>query len=198
MSILDQWEKCVVAFGRKTKGKVLNATEITRLRSLISGEEKNFKCLCTQLGEQYVRCHTQDYEPAFEELMVLCKASMDRTEGYRNEISAIRRVRTCPDCGAEVPLDFAFCNFCGAKLPQVEPVVPKGFVKCPGCGALIPETMKFCNHCGVLQPAYVAKEAEVFAPDPAAPQTSGEPGADAPAADSVIVDSEPVQPSENP
>ena len=196
MSILDIWEKKILSFSHRTANKAQALSETARLRSLLAGEDKNFHSLCTQIGEQYVKLHAEDYEPAFQELMTLCRESMDRTRNYQDQIMAIRKVRPCPNCGAEVPLDYAFCNFCGAKLPEVEPAVPQGSVRCPGCGAVIPDTMKFCNHCGTRQPEKAAPEGQAPAesgpealetvsdadstPDPSAPEEKTSPEASEP------------------
>ena len=151
MSILDHWEKKACSFTRKAKEKAVSFSEITRIRSLIAGEEKNYHSLCSQVGEKYAELHRDDFAPEFEELMTLIRQSLDRTQAYREQINAIRRVRPCPSCGEEVPIDFAFCNFCGAKLPEVEPAPEPGTHKCEGCGAVNPDSMKFCNHCGAAQ-----------------------------------------------
>ena len=168
MSILDVWEKKILSFSHRAVDRAHSFSETARLRSLLAGEDKNFHSLCTQIGEQYVKLHREDYEPAVQELMTLCQESMDRSKGYSDQLLAIKKVRPCPQCGAEVPTDYQYCNFCGARLPEVEPVVPSGSVKCPGCGAVIPDTMKFCNHCGTRQPDPVQAAPEP-APTPEAP-----------------------------
>lgn len=192
MSILDRWEEKAVRLTRRASEKAQCLTETSRLHSLIAGEEKNYHSLCTQIGEQYVKLHAQDYEPQFEELMNLCKESLERKENYVLQIQQIRKVRTCPSCGCEVPIDFAYCNFCGVKLPEVEAVIPRGSRKCPGCGAVIPESMKFCNHCGTEQPVAEedgtqdvpsdpVKEAEIVLDAPETTETPETPQEDSPA-----------------
>ena len=161
MAFYDHMGKSALSFGRRTKDKFQSFTETTRLRSLLSGEEKYFHKLCGEIGEQFVRLHSEDYSPDFQELMTLAKESQSRSEGYRSQINSLRRIRPCPNCGAEVPQDYAFCNFCGTALPKVDVPAPRGFVKCPGCNAVIPETMDFCNFCGAEQQAHIAKEAAV-------------------------------------
>lgn len=158
MSILDHWEKKACSFTRKTREKAVSFSEITRIRSLIAGEEKNYHSLCSQVGEKYAQLHKDDYAPEFEELMTLIRESLERTRNYREQINAIRKVRPCPSCGEEVPIDFAYCNFCGAKLPEVEPAPEPGTHRCGSCGAVIPDSMKFCNHCGAAQEAPKAEE----------------------------------------
>ena len=158
MSFFDHLRRGAMALGRRPKEKVQAFSETTRLKSLLAGEEKYFHKLCDEIGEQFVRLHSEDYPPDFAELMTLAKESKNRADGYRSQINSVRKVRLCPNCGAEVPQEFAFCNYCGTRLPQVDTPVPSGFVRCTGCHALIPETMDFCNFCGQEQECHMAKE----------------------------------------
>ena len=151
MSILDVWEKKACSFTRKTRDKAVSMSEQARIRSLMAGEEKNYHSLCAQIGEKYAQVHREDYGPEFEELMTLVKESLARTQEYQDQINTLRKVRPCPNCGESVPLDFSYCNYCGAKLPEIEPIIPDGYRKCPGCGAVIPDTMAFCNRRGFKQ-----------------------------------------------
>ena len=164
MSVFHRIGKTAANLGRRTRDSFQSFSETTRLRSLLSGEEKYFTKLCREIGEQYVRLHSEDYTEDFNELMTLALESRNRTEGYRSQLNSLRRVRPCPNCGAEVPMDFAFCNFCGTKLPEVEIPVPKGFVKCPGCQAVIPAAMDFCNFCGCEQQVHLDKVAQAAEP----------------------------------
>jgi RNA polymerase subunit RPABC4/transcription elongation factor Spt4 len=56
---------------------------------------------------------------------------------------------TCPNCGAEAPVDDAFCVRCGAARPE-EPtaVLPAPNLPCSACGAPLDEAMQFCPRCG--------------------------------------------------
>ncbi|MCR4673181.1 MAG: zinc ribbon domain-containing protein [Lachnospiraceae bacterium] len=47
-----------------------------------------------------------------------CKAAIT---GIENKIAALKGVKICPECSAEVQKDAAFCPHCGAKLPEPEP-----------------------------------------------------------------------------
>ena len=55
----------------------------------------------------------------------------------------------CPGCGAEAPVDDAFCTRCGAARPE-EPTValPAAGGQCAACGATLAADMRFCPQCG--------------------------------------------------
>jgi membrane protease subunit (stomatin/prohibitin family) len=56
--------------------------------------------------------------------------------------STPQKVKMCPSCGAENPVENRFCGNCGAD------VSPKKMVTCSNCGSQVPEDNKFCGNCG--------------------------------------------------
>ena len=56
--------------------------------------------------------------------------------------------RDCPNCGAGVAPDAAYCAECGEELtPEPDPR-ERGTVACPDCDALVAEGSRFCPNCG--------------------------------------------------
>ena len=60
------------------------------------------------------------------------------------------RAYSCPSCGADVPLNSAFCSAYGAKIPQTAPAeaVPADSPLCPSCHAPVRAGSRFCICCG--------------------------------------------------
>jgi membrane protease subunit (stomatin/prohibitin family) len=59
--------------------------------------------------------------------------------------------KSCPNCGALIPVNSAFCPNCGAN--QAQPAQPAGQPKksglfCSNCGSPIQAGTKFCSNCG--------------------------------------------------
>lgn len=53
--------------------------------------------------------------------------------------------KICLNCGKELPIDSAFCSFCGSSnLSNVK----EDNLICPKCGKTVPSGNKFCIYCG--------------------------------------------------
>ncbi|MBR5362359.1 MAG: zinc ribbon domain-containing protein [Oscillospiraceae bacterium] len=68
---------------------------------------------------------------------------------------AAESMKLCPKCGEPAAADKAFCQKCGAKLPDM--TIAEG-AKCPKCGRQNDPDTKFCAGCGEKLPAALAKE----------------------------------------
>lgn len=56
----------------------------------------------------------------------------------------VLKMRTCPDCGAELKFDAKFCKKCGCSVSESE----DSERLCPKCNAPVPHSKKFCGACG--------------------------------------------------
>ena len=55
--------------------------------------------------------------------------------------------RDCPNCGAGVSPEAAYCPDCGTALETVPE--PEGEIACPDCEAMVAEGSRYCPNCGV-------------------------------------------------
>ena len=149
MAFLDNLGAKMSQMGQKTK----DYTEINRLKGLMGDEEREIAKLKMQIGETYLALHADDPEERLAGMVSAIKAAQGKIADYQSQISTLRGVRQCPNCGADVEPGVLFCAKCGTAMPQPEP--PVGMVFCPACGAQVPEGSKFCKACGapMLAPA---------------------------------------------
>lgn len=149
-TILDDLGKRLTEAGKTTVQKTKEITDLAKLNSQISAEERSQESLFSQLGKEYFNQHAQDAEPVLSQTVNDINASMERVRELHKQINSIRGVRACEDCGAEAPLGAIFCPACGVKLPEYvapegEPVGP---ARCAGCGRELKITDQFCPTCG--------------------------------------------------
>ena len=123
---------------------------------LIREEERKQNKWYLELGELFY-CNCQDQ--AEGELRTLCvkiSTSKAQVEAYL-EGDFDEDVDFCLQCEKKVPVNSAYCNHCGVKLPNEdlpEEVAPVGkveqFVKlfCEQCGSKLGERNAFCTNCG--------------------------------------------------
>ncbi len=151
MSFLDQLGGKVADMAGKAVGKAGDATNVIKLNSMISDEEKKINNSYCQIGRIYVSLHQNDYEGEFDGLIASIRESTQKVEEWRRQIQDIKGVQRCPNCGGEVASGAAFCSQCGAPMPKAQPVPAynaEEYIKCVKCGAMLKKGTKFCMSCG--------------------------------------------------
>lgn len=149
MGLFDDLGKKVTDAGQKTLQKTKEMSEVVRINSLISQNESRLNNLYYQIGKLYVSVHGSDREETFAGMLDSVAEIEQQISGYRKQIQDIKGVQRCEKCGAEVPMDVAFCSACGAAMPKIESTTNSDdLVKCPDCGALVEKGMRFCTTCG--------------------------------------------------
>jgi len=57
-------------------------------------------------------------------------------------------MKTCGNCGNQVPLQAEFCGGCGSAVALVAAPPQSDFKRCWRCGIEIPVQAEFCGNCG--------------------------------------------------
>ena len=115
--------------GKKTE----NFVEIQKLKSQIHTANHEIAQNYEEMGEMIYRRYQQG-ETMDAELTAICE---DITElkaevaSCKEEIGQYRGENTCPECGASVPANAAFCMKCGAPTPVCEAEFEEGEVVNP-------------------------------------------------------------------
>ncbi len=148
MAFFDNLGKKASEATAKAVQKAQELSEITRINSLISEEEKKISATYCQIGKLYVSAHASDSEESFSEMVATVLEGEQKVNDYRKLIQNIKGVRRCERCGAEVAKGVAFCSSCGAPMPKVEGTLPEDAVKCESCGAIVKRGVRFCTACG--------------------------------------------------
>ncbi len=143
MAFLDDFSKKISQASQSAVKKTKDITDIARINSCISDEEKRIESMYFQIGKLYSVVHANDYEADFAVMINTIKEAEGAIAEYRNQILEIRKVTRCPKCGAEVPNNTAFCGTCGYSMP-----VDETKVACQSCGKMIPKDVRFCTGCG--------------------------------------------------
>ncbi len=133
-------------FGNAIK-RAKDLTEITRLNSLISDEQKLLNSFYIQIGMKYFELYGDTDDENFADLCKCIKESKSKIEKYQNEIQVIRNVKICPNCGAECSGSSQFCGSCGTSIIEVRTTQNK-ITHCSKCGKELPPDAVFCTECG--------------------------------------------------
>lgn len=115
--------------GKKTE----NFVEIQKLKSQIHTANREIAQNYEEMGEMIYRKYQQG-ETMDAEIAAICE---DITElkaevaSCKEEITQYRGENICPECGAAVPSNAAFCMKCGAQMPVCEAEFAEGEVVNP-------------------------------------------------------------------
>ena len=142
MSILSNFDKFKQGAAQKTKA----VSDTVRLTGLIKEEQKKQTNLLTQLGTYYYNHYSNQAEGPLKELCSSIDESNALLLNYGEQLNRAKGTKTCPSCNSAVPLNAAFCNHCGSKIPEVKATQEGIF--CVQCGAACEKGQAFCVQCG--------------------------------------------------
>jgi len=112
MAFLDDLKK----FGKSITDKGKDVIEITKLNSQINAEKDKIKETYSKIGEEVYKAYKEGQSSAYDELCAQIKEMEDKINELQAKVLELKNAAKCPNCGAEVAKDTAFCSKCGAKL----------------------------------------------------------------------------------
>lgn len=169
MAFFDNLSKKASETTAKAMQKAQELSEISRVNSLISEEEKKMNATYYQIGKLYVSVHGSDGEENFSGMVAAVLEGEQKINDYRKQIQNIKGVQRCEKCGAEVARGVAFCSSCGTPMPKVENPLPDDDIRCENCGTMVKRSMRFCTSCG--KPMVLSKVQDAVSMDVSEEQT---------------------------
>lgn len=148
MDFFDNIGKRISMAGQTAVQKTKEVTEIAKITSAISEEEKKVNNLYYQIGKLYFAIHAFDYETDFGGMINGIKESEVQIAEYRQQIQDLKGVVRCENCGAEMSGVVAFCTSCGTPMPKKINMNVEEMIKCSHCGSMVAKDMRFCTSCG--------------------------------------------------
>lgn len=98
--------------------------EKNKLKREVSTVESNLNADYIELGKALFAKICDDPENEFADTVSDIKEKNSRLAELRNMMMALEDKSVCPNCGAEIAKDQAFCDKCGQKLnPETEKVI---------------------------------------------------------------------------
>lgn len=106
--------------GSEVAKKTKTMTEITKMKSKISKNNKEVKMLYMEIGQYVYENLREDAPEEMAEKMNLIEEKNAESAALKTEILKLKGFQVCPQCGEQVSATSAFCSFCGAKMPEPE------------------------------------------------------------------------------
>lgn len=150
MAFFEQIGKKLSDASQGAAQQAKNFADVARLNSAISEKEKHIAQIYAEIGQAYYERHKSDLQAEETERIKEINTLYTEILQCKENIKQIRGVAKCPNCGADVPADAAFCNACGARIPSEEKSAPAPVdaLLCPKCHKPVPAGNLFCYHCG--------------------------------------------------
>ncbi len=175
MAFYNEWGKKIQQTGQTAIDKTKKTAEVARLNSEINSLEKDIDVAYTDLGKAYFEKNASNVEdPDMVPYFKAISDKMDQIQECRDEITKLKGITKCVQCGMEIDEDAKFCHYCGARqVPEVnisdeaeseEETIPV----CANCGAPLEKDAVFCSNCGKKV------EKEDAAPEPVADEEESE------------------------
>ncbi|RXZ81454.1 zinc ribbon domain-containing protein [Paenibacillaceae bacterium] len=134
--------------------KAQQTMETTKLRSQISGKEKEMERICTKIGQSIYEAYSNgDVSQSETTVMDYCGQLTDIQKDIdliEEKIKNIKSEKTC-SCGKVVAVDVNYCPDCGKRFPEEAPhedTVGEIRVICTICNAENDINSKYCIQCG--------------------------------------------------
>lgn len=147
MPIFDEISKKISKTTQSAIKGTKDLADISRLNMQISDEQKLLSSFFMQIGKKYYELFSDSTDENFSSLCVSITESMTKITSLRNEIQAIKGIKKCPGCGAEISITTTFCGTCGydTRKESASADEPK---KCPNCNKALDGNLTFCTDCG--------------------------------------------------
>jgi RNA polymerase subunit RPABC4/transcription elongation factor Spt4 len=168
MDIFTKIGNKVSSVASSASTKVKDIADTTSINRQIAADEGRMNTLFSEIGKIYYNKNknnpTEEFQAAFNEIAAL----EEKIANEKAQLQALKKTKTCTNCGGEIPMGAAFCANCGTKAPE-DPVAPAPAAPqtkaCTNCGTEMPASAVFCPNCGTKAPE------DPVAPAPAVQET---------------------------
>ncbi len=121
MDFFNKLAETITDTSKVVAQKAKDVAEVTKLNNQISIEENRINAAYLSIGKRFYEENAGEVMEAYIQDFSVINESKAKIQDLKAQLIQLRGVCQCPQCNAEVPTTFAFCNFCGAKLIVPEP-----------------------------------------------------------------------------
>ena len=124
MEFFDKLGETLMTAGRDVSQKAKELSGAAKLNLDIKAKEDFVQKQYAEIGRQYYEAHKDDASTEFEQFASIREA-LESIEQMKKDLLELKGAKACPQCGAKMSENAAFCSECGASLtPAEEPEVP--------------------------------------------------------------------------
>lgn len=118
MNFFEDLGKTLSGRGKEAVNKAKGLTDVLKLKTQLSSEKAKLNETFQAIGKKYYETYkTEGPAEEFVTEFLTAEAAQNRISALEDEICEMEGCRTCPECGAKLSREDAFCSKCGAKIP---------------------------------------------------------------------------------
>ena len=104
-----------------TKEKATDLTEELKIKGKISDAKNRINAIYTEIGKIVYEEVKDNKDVAKDAVVAKCdeiKAENEKIERLEDQLLAVKDLKRCVTCHAELPIDTDYCPKCGTKQPE--------------------------------------------------------------------------------
>lgn len=121
MDFFNKLAETLTDTGKVVAQKAKDVAEVSKITSQISVEENRINAAYLSIGKRFYEENAGAVMEAYINDFSVINESKAKIQNLKEQLKQLKGVSRCTQCGGEVPNNFAFCNYCGAKMIVEEP-----------------------------------------------------------------------------
>lgn len=125
MDFLNKLSKKATETYQATKEKAITISEELKIKGKISDLKEKVEEMYLDIGKIVYNELKDGKNVTEEEILLKCEEiskSKDEISKLKSKLLAIKKIKKCDNCGAELEIDDRFCSKCGKEQPVIENV----------------------------------------------------------------------------
>lgn len=118
MGFFDNLGSTLSEKGKIVADKAKEMADVTKLKMDISSEEGKIKEAYLEIGKLFCQKDVSEVPEEFIPYVQIVGNAKAEIENLKAQINDLKGVKTCPGCGADVPVEASFCSACGSKVEE--------------------------------------------------------------------------------
>ena len=119
----DRLSEALTSTGKNVGDKAKAKSDEVKLLYKVGTEKKALDIIYTEIGKAYYEESKDAPSESLAALISEATIKIEEIKSLEDQIRAIKGVYVCPNCGADIPLEYDFCGKCGTKAERPEPPV---------------------------------------------------------------------------
>lgn len=118
MAFFEKLGETLSSTGKAAAQKTKEMADLAKLNSQVGQLEGKIKTWYQVIGEKVYQSEKDQEHSGLETEFGMITDAFAEIGRLKKQITEIRGMKTCPECGADVAKDASFCSKCGAKIEE--------------------------------------------------------------------------------